>query len=506
MCNILITSVQGVNTTPYSVEVSGTATDCKEVVINVNCGQEQKKQVPVINGSWTVNFIYGDICPCGTFIDILAVCASDPSCGDSFSLPLPCGCCPSIVVSPKFDICNSNGQRLVQLSTQIFISDGCTPLTVFWNFGNGQLGPTHNYTIPGTYTFTDSALFFPGIYQAELVILNPSGCPKFIYTVNVSPCPPVSCCPNVTVNISNSDCLDNETIDFTFETTVEVNSGCPDAVVEWDFGDNANGAAQSITSGTTITYSETHNYQLSDLPATATLNIIQPTSSGCSPTTIQIEKPDTDNCDCIGTNLGSFCNILAGIITYGLGITVGLGIILACLTNFVPPPTPVINIITTLIIIAGSLVVISLVLYLIFCTKCAPCGWPFLFLWRSLFAAGIILLVFSEQDCNDCQIYCFCTYFRPLGAALALAGILMFILWILTCGPSLCAIILELLISWTSIIVPISALLFGITLFNDCSWIVLTIGNFTLSFYAILAFIFAGLLIAAGSLGCFRNQ
>lgn len=514
-CQISITSILGtpVNSTTTNVVVSGTASRCAPVspnpspVVNVivSCGGQVPSAASVTVdqfGNWTVGL--PSTCLCGQTVNITATCSSDATCFDTYVGTLPCNCCPKTGILPvQIGSCDISGNRPVTLdATIVVLQQGCTPITVQWDFGDGNFGPVVTYNPPGTYTLTGNHSYSPGTYFATVLIISPTGCQPVTVQVVVPPCP-TSCCPLINTNVSIGNCQPNGDFMATFATTITVNQGCPTATVEWDFGDGNFGGAQAFGPGTN-TFTQSHTYNINNNPAppyTATLNVIAP--SGCTGTSVNITPPSTDECDCYKKPKKLFCNLLSQIFTYGFGFALVLFILASCL-SFLPN---VQQIVVKVAAIAAVVAAAALTLYLIFCNKCLPCGWFWLFLWRIFFGAGIILLIFSATSnqcstCANCQIHAVCSYFNTLGWIFTLAAFLFLTIWIIICSPTLCDILKEVFTTWAVYILPIVAFLQGFQVFQNCQWVLFAIGNFHFTFYMLMVFLLAAIFAWWQSLNC----
>ncbi|MFD2190838.1 hypothetical protein [Pistricoccus aurantiacus] len=151
-CQIVISPPSGQETTAgqglSTLSVSGTATDCSSVRVQVHQTQPvdvftPQRTAAVTNGQWSVDFTVeaADFQP-GTFFcgdgnkyDIHAECADDSTCFASLSGELiNCGDCPnvSITITPRDCV---NGRRTVHLKADVITA---TDATYIWFFGTDE--------------------------------------------------------------------------------------------------------------------------------------------------------------------------------------------------------------------------------------------------------------------------------------------------------------------------------------------------------------------------------
>lgn len=89
-CEVRILEVTGVGEpVPASIEVAGSAMDCKEVKVTLACtsGQTREMVIPVpASGHWTVHFkeVQRLDCRCGGPVSVTAQCTENPACMDRF--------------------------------------------------------------------------------------------------------------------------------------------------------------------------------------------------------------------------------------------------------------------------------------------------------------------------------------------------------------------------------------------------------------------------------------
>ncbi|WP_133117841.1 hypothetical protein [Burkholderia ubonensis] len=83
-CEIQITEVTGIGSEPTSIQVSGTAVNCKQIDITVHCRSAQTAHTVAAvtaSGHWTANLSASELrCKCGRGVFVKAFCVDDPNC------------------------------------------------------------------------------------------------------------------------------------------------------------------------------------------------------------------------------------------------------------------------------------------------------------------------------------------------------------------------------------------------------------------------------------------
>jgi hypothetical protein len=87
--------------------------------------------------------------------------------------------------------------------------------------------------------------------------------------------------------------------------------------------------------------------------------------------------------------------------------------------------------------------VIAGIFWAIFCSK--PCGWGLLLAWQVAIGAGLVLLCFT----NCCPV------FWIIGPALIALGIGLLFAWKKKCHKSNCAVMKELVIALSGVVLPL---------------------------------------------------
>lgn len=262
-CQVTITSVVGVasgGATADSVRVDGTATDCKEVRVDIDCASGQLTGLaPVVAGAWTIEFTnVGQIgCACGDVISVIVTCP-DGGCADKGSFDLQCSqCCPMLGLSASSE-CQPNGTRLVTLIASINLAAGCGPITVRWDFGDGTTSPSFLFSSSTTFAFAHA---YPGsgLYTALLQVLSPGGCPPASIQVGSStPCPAATCHSITSLTTSVQGCAGaGSTALVSFTGTLD--APAPGCTFHWQFGDGTPEVDTTVPS-TTHGYTQAGTY------------------------------------------------------------------------------------------------------------------------------------------------------------------------------------------------------------------------------------------------------
>lgn len=379
MCTISIASFSHVATsnTTTDIIVNGTATNtggsgCSTVDVTVTCGTNTVTgSVAVVAGTWTITL--NSLCLCNDTITITATCTTGGSCSDTITGMIACNCCPSIGVKQTILPCTPSGLRPIQIDVTIVIPLQCAPLSVQLDFGDSTSGAVHTYTTSGSYAFTEIHNYNPSgfPYTGALNVLVPTGCPPTTFVVNAPQCPP-NCCPlitNMSYNVGDCDNHGHRPVTLMANVAPNPATGCaPTVQVYWDFGDSTSGPLHTVSAATTI--SDTHTYNPSGSPYTATLVIVSP--GVCTSPTMTVNVPDCAPCTKFW--LGLLCAIArVAFVFFGVFaltfITVGIGLTLMS----VPP----IAALPVILLGLGFLLIAILAYWFInkYCLPCNPCGW-----------------------------------------------------------------------------------------------------------------------------------
>jgi hypothetical protein len=459
-----------------------------DVTVSITCGGQtynvpaSTQQDPLQPTLYTFTAIAQTNCPPNSTVTVV-VTNNCPNyvCTGHYTGVL-CGCPIISNITNQVGDCDVNGNRLVTLNATIAIlQQSCFPVQVIWDFGDGNYGPAVTYNSPGTFSLSSDHTYSPGNYNAQLLTIAPWGCPAQSMGIAVPPCP-TTCCPVITNNVvSVGDCDSNGEFTATFETEISIDQGCPGAVVQWSFGDGTNDIAQFFGQGTSV-FPNTHTYNAGSAPYTATLNVISP--SGCPGSSVIIDTPSTSSCNCVTSSLSWLCPSLWSIMTYGLGLAMVLILLATC-----PGLSAFANAFTTAAAITGSLAVLALIIYLLVCTNCAPCAWFYQLFWRIFFGVGVVYASFAACCGGPTAFF--------IGLVIMGLGILFLFLWANQCDKTLCQVLAEVLLTLGVYVLPTLGFLIGNSGISSCLFVVFTIFNVPVTFYAIvlaIIWLYIGLL------------
>lgn len=235
-----------------SIKVSGTATECKNLVVEIVCAGGNVK-VPVVvqsDGAWSSEL---DVpCRCDGAYKLTVTCKENPQCQKALGGTITCdeGDCPSAVLTFAgddviFAPCNPDGTRTYTFF--VSITPGLNPNIVsYLDFGDGTFSqPTTSLNYPVSHDYS------PGpSYVVKLIFALPENCPSSELTVGPDDpceCPEVS---NIQVNVSGCAGAGNSAVVAITGITAANTPGC---TFKWDFGDES-------PEQTTSTPSTTHAY------------------------------------------------------------------------------------------------------------------------------------------------------------------------------------------------------------------------------------------------------
>jgi hypothetical protein len=432
-CKVTITSVTATGPPLSAVHVTGTATvpDCATVRVILECGGSPgpKLIVPVnAAGNWIADFtdFTGTPCACGRSYVVTAVCEESPDCEQAVAKgEFVCDDrCPTAVVSVAVADCTSDGHRSVTLTAAI--TPGTDPLiATYWEVEPGVFTPPN-----ASLSYSVTHPYAPGQqYTAILHVFLPSGCPD-LATVTVGPlasCP----CPDLSLTVTVSGCADpgHAAATATFSATLTA-PGVNCGQYHWAFGDGS--------TDITVTPTTTHLY---NAPGTFSASVAI-ACGACLMTqgeTVAIPQcPDGGDGDGEGGNGGE------GFGCFGLRVLMTVAAILAivslALAVCVPPAAYVLGWIALGLGIAAAL---AGVFWAIFCPK--PCAWALLLAWQVSIGVGFVLLYFTVC----------CPTFWLIGLALLAAGVALMFVWKRRCRKSTCAVLKELSIALSSVILPL---------------------------------------------------
>jgi hypothetical protein len=174
------------------VSVSGTVANCtsNSITVTVSCPNVKGGSPAVISGgTWTATV--PSKCICGSAMTITATCNDPTPCSATLTTTLTCNCCPQLSTDP---ICppqyQTSGPALIKFVTNVSVPNGCNPVTVQRDFGDGTFGATHTYT-SGQNAYVETHAYATGvIYTSTVNVLSPSSCTPDVISVPVLPPPP----------------------------------------------------------------------------------------------------------------------------------------------------------------------------------------------------------------------------------------------------------------------------------------------------------------------------
>jgi len=435
-CKVTITSVTATGPPLSAVRVTGTATvpDCATVEVILECGGSPgpKLIVPVDGaGNWIANFTATDLkgtpCACGRSYVVTAVCQESPDCQQAVAKgEFVCeDRFPTAVVSSAVGDCTSDGHRNVTLTATI--TPGTDPvIATYWEV---ELGV---FTAPSSsLSYSVTHPYAPGQqYTAILHVFLPTGCPD-LGTVTVGPlasCP----CPDLDLQVSVTGCADpgKASATATFVATLTppgVNCG----QYHWDFGDGSNAV--------TATPTTTHSY---GTPGTFAASVAIVCGACLMTKAVTVAIPqcpdggDGDGKDGNGDGEGFGCFGLRVIMTVAAILAIAAVALAVC----IPAAAHVLFLIALGL---GITAAIAGILWGILCPK--PCAWALLLAWQVSIGVGFVLLYFTVC----------CPTFWLIGLGLLAAGVALMFLWKRRCRKGTCAVLKELSIALSSVILPL---------------------------------------------------
>ena len=343
----------------------------------------------------------------------------------------PCGGCPTVTgLTATVSGCAGPGVATVTINgTLVPPLVGCSFL---WAFGDGGMAVTttpsasHVYTVPGTYAVAVTAIC-PGI----------TPCATTTIAVDVPRCCPVV--TNILANLEDNECANgmgtSATVNFSAITDPTPAAGN----YTWSFGD---GSPPVTNPGPNASHDyaspSAYNVQVVYAPdpavypgcATSAFSISGVTVPACPAD----EDEDEDEDDGGGGGWGCFG--LRVIMT----IAAILAIVAVSLAACIPAAaTPLFWLAAAL----GLVAAIAGILWGIFCPK--PCAWALLLAWQVALGVGFILLCFTVC----------CPIFWAIGLGLVAVGVTLMFIWKERCNKSNCAVLKELVIALSGVVLPL---------------------------------------------------
>ena len=372
----------------------------------------------------------------GTFtVIVVATCPSadgDPCVvRDVVTVTIPaCGGCPTVNnLTATVSGCAAPGLATVTFNgTLVPPLAGCSFL---WAFGDNTTlftavpSASHIYAAPATYAVAVTAIC-PGI--------NP--CATTTIAVVVPRCCPVL--TGIQSNLENSDCANGAGISATVNFSAVTDPSPAAGTYTWNFGDGSplatnpgQNASHNYASPGTYTVQVTYTPNAATYPgcASSSLSVAGVTVPACSGG-MPPPPPPPDN------GGGWSCFALRVIMTIAAILSIVALSIAICLPAAAYP----------LFWLAAGLGLIAALAGLfwgIFCPK--PCAWALLLAWQVSLGVGFVLLCFSTC----------CPTFWVLGIGLVLAGIGLMYWWKRRCRKSWCAVLKELVIALSGVVLPL---------------------------------------------------
>lgn len=326
MCTVTITLVEGlINSVGGlgSIRVTGTATDCAEVRVQVVC-RANPPAAPLLftvvnvaaNNTWEAIFdpsnanFHSNECQCGGYVAVHAFCTADPQCESFVEGILECRDetpdCPTIQnLTANVGQCNADGT--VTVTTTASVSPGAVgPAFVQWT-RDGNPGPAQAVSNPNTPV--SDTFNYPGDgapHTAALTVVHPPDCPSQSTTFNTPACnvPPPVGCPTVQFAspVISEGCNDAGRHTAMLSAIV---TPAPGNNVSAELVDDATGTVlDSRASAVQFILSATRNY----LPGTHTVTVRITSPPGCGSATDTFDVPPcpgTEGCPVVEITVGA---------------------------------------------------------------------------------------------------------------------------------------------------------------------------------------------------------
>lgn len=382
----------------------------------------------------TVTHVY--VAPGSYTATVTATCPS-PTGGTCFvkdAVPVtipPCGGCPTVTgLTATVSGCAGPGVATVTFTgTLVPPLVGCSFL---WAFGDGGTlittmpSASHAYTAPGTYAVAVTAIC-PGI----------TPCATTTIAVDVPRCCPVV--TNILANLEDNECANGMGTSATVNFSAITDPAPAAGDYTWSFGD---GTPPVTNPGPNAS----HNYAS---PGAYTVQVVYApnpaTYPGCPSSVFSVSGVTVPACPGDGGGGddgkdggggGWGCFGLRAIMT----IAAILAIVAVSLAACIPAAT------TPLLWLAAALGLLAAIAGLfwgIFCPK--PCAWALLLAWQVALGVGFILLCFTVC----------CPIFWVIGLGLVVVGVTLMLTWKERCNKSNCAVLKELVIALSGVVLPL---------------------------------------------------
>lgn len=341
----------------------------------------------------------------------------------------PCGGCPTVTgLTATVSGCAGPGVATVSFSGTL--TPPLTGCSFLWAFGDGGMlvttmpSASHVYMAAGTYAVAVTAIC-PGITPCA--------------TTTIAVAVP-RCCPVVTdilANVEDSECANGMGTSATVHFSAITDPTPAAGNYTWSFGD---GSAPVTNPGP----SASHEYAA---PGAYTVQVVYAPDPAMYPACASspFSKPGVTVPACSGGGgedgdggggEGWGCFGLRVIMT----IAAILAIVAASLAACIPAAaTPLLWLAAGL----GLAAAIAALLWSIFCPK--PCAWALLLAWQVALGVGLILLCFTVC----------CPTFWVVGLALIGVGVALMFTWKERCNKSNCAVLKELVIAISGVVLPL---------------------------------------------------
>ncbi len=300
MCEITVDSLTGIltaaGTPPARVVVQGSS-DCESVMVTFDrpmiAGDDRQSfgPVPVVGGFWTL--IFWPPNPrlrCGDDVKITVRCVDDQNCRGEFTAPLICTVQPADCPLPNLEVVEiasvcSGGKRRVRFAVSVENAPAGSAYRIV--YGDGSSSADITYVDTGSRQWEETHDYAPGSYQAFLDSIVPRECDGPMLTVG----PLVACdvvCPILNLRepkIADCDAQGRRRAAF----TVDYSGADTDTEIQIDYGDGTFSETAVISGTGEHTYAA-HPYPPPG-PYTATLIVIRP--RGCSGASRQVPRIET---------------------------------------------------------------------------------------------------------------------------------------------------------------------------------------------------------------------
>ncbi len=353
----------------------------------------------------------------------------------------PCDECPTVTnltvtvtgcAVPGVATANFNGTLTPPLA-------GCSFL---WTFGDGS--PSIVTVVPSaTHVYTTA-----GTFAAAVTAICPNITPCATTTITVTVLP---CCPTITgisANVNDNECANGAGTSATVNFSATTNPPAAPGNYTWNFGDGS----PSVTNPGP---NASHPYSS---PGTFTAQVVlvpNPPIPGCSQSTLStnVSVPSCNGTPPGGGNGGGGegfgCLSLRIIMTIAAILAIASASLAACIPAAATP-------LLIIGLILGIIAAIAGILWGIFCPK--PCAWGLLLAWQVSLGVGMILLCFTVC----------CPTFWVIGGGLTALGLTLMLVWKKRCKKSNCAVLKELVIAISGVILPLLGWLLAIPALAAC--------------------------------------